>query len=166
MAEQTTTQRRIGFAVILALALTVALVQIVGSRQHDEDGIDKGIRQLALAAAAARDDRLEHLAKAEHAFGASVGTLVIEPQAIIGLEVAEHMLAALNTPLPAAPDAAGLDEKAAAAHVANLLAHGKPALALDYLGRPEVRSRAGRGLAALMRFSERWVAAERTPAAH
>ncbi len=152
------TQRRIGFAVLLALACVIALAQIVGSKRHDEDGIDKGIRALADAAMAPRDDRMEHLAKAEHYFGASTGTVVVEPQAIVGLEMTEQMVSALGKPDPVAPAIATLDEKQAAAHAQALMARGKPEAALAYLAQPEVRSRAGRGLAVIARFAERWVA--------
>ena len=152
------TQRRIGFAVLLALTCVIALAQIVGGKRHDEDGIDKGIRALAEAADGVRDDRLEHLAKAEHFFGASTGTLVVEPQAIVGLELTEQMVAALGKPDPQAPAMATLDEKQAATHMEALMARGKPEAALAYVGQPEVRARAGRGLAVLARFAERWVA--------
>ena len=152
------TQRKIGFAVLVALAAVVALAQLVGSKRHDEDGIDKGIRALAQAATGPRDDRLEHLSKAEHFFGASTGTVVIEPQAIIGLELTEQMVSALGKPDPAPPALATLDEKQAAAHAEALMARGKPQAALTYLALPDVRARAGRGLAVIARFAERWVA--------
>ncbi len=159
------TQRRIGFAVILALACIVALAQIVGSKRHDDDGIDKGIRALEAAAHGPRDEREEHLAKAEHFFAASTGTIVVEPQAIVGLGLVDQMEGALGKPDPVAPDLAQLDEKQAAAHAQALMARGKPEAALAYLAQSQVRARAGRGLAVIARFAERWVAVNgKTPA--
>jgi hypothetical protein len=159
MADSTPqTQRRIGFAVLIALACVIALAQIVGAKRHDEDGIDKGIRALQAAAVGSRDDREEFLAKAEHQFGTSTGTIVVEPQAIIGLELVERMDGALGTPDPPEPEVATLDERRAAEHAQALMARGKPEAALAYLGRQEVRSHAGRGVAVLARFAERWVA--------
>ncbi len=151
------TQRRIGFAVLLVLTGIVALAQIVGGRRHDDDGIDAGIRALASAANAPESERAAYLANAEQRFAASVGTVVVEPQAIVGLELTEHVATALGTPDPSTPTLATLDETQAAQHAQALMARGKPEAALAYLARPEVRARAGRGLAVLARFAERWV---------
>ncbi len=151
------TQRKVGVAVLVALACVVALAQLVGGRRHDDDGIEKGIRALQAAASESRDNREEHLAKAEHLFAASTGTLVVEPQAIVGLELVEKMDAALGKPDPPVPALATLDDLQAAAHAQALLARGKPEAALAYLAQPEVRTRTGRGLAVIARFAERWV---------
>ena len=151
------TQRRSGFGVVLVLALLVALAQLVAGKRRDTDGIDKGIHALELATTGPREDRQQQLKDAEHAFGASAGTVVIEPQAIIGMELSEQMATALGTPDPVTPEVALLTEQTAAAHAQALMARGKPEAALAYLGRPEVRLRTGRGLAVLARFAERWV---------
>lgn len=151
------TQRRVGFAVLLVLTCVVVLAQIITSKRHDVDGIDKGIRALADAAASPLTERSVHLTEAEHQFGAATGSIVVEPQAIVGLELAEQMAKVLGTPDPVAPELATLDEKQAATHAQALMARGKPEAALAYLARPEVHARAGRGLAVLARFAERWL---------
>jgi hypothetical protein len=151
-------QRRTGMAVLIALAGIVALAQIIGGKHHDDDGIDKGIHALAAAATAPQGERAEQLAKAERYFSASIGTVVVEPLAIVGLEVTEQMPAAVGTPDPETPAAATLDEKTAATYAQALLARGKPEAALAYLAQSDVRTRAGRGLAVIARFAERWVA--------
>ncbi len=159
MAENSPqTQRKVGFAVLLALACAVVLAQAVSGRRHDDDGIDRGIQALEAAAHGPRDDREEHLARAEHLFAASTGTLVVEPQAIVGLELVEKMDGALGRPDPQAPALATLDDQQAATHAQALLARGKPDAALAYLAQPDVRTRTGRGLAVIARFAERWLA--------
>ena len=152
------TQRRIGLAVLMVLAAIVALAQIVGGKRHDDDGIDKGIHALAAAATAPLEVRSATLLHAERFFSASVGTVVVEPLAIVGLELTEQMPNALGKPDPAPPDPHTVDEKQAAAYAQALLARAKPEAALAYLSRPEVRARAGRGLAVIARFAERWLA--------
>lgn len=152
----TQVKRRVGFAVLLGLACVIALAQIVNGRRHDDDGIDVGIRALEHAATGPRDDREEYLAKAEHAFGSSTGTLVVEPLAIVGLELTGQLNTALGKPDPVAPDAGQLNEQTAARHAEALMARGKPEAALQYLADPAVRAHTGRGLAVLARFAERW----------
>ena len=59
------TQRRIGFGVVLVLALLVALAQLVAGKRRDTDGIDKGIHALELATTGPREDRQQQLKDAE-----------------------------------------------------------------------------------------------------
>lgn len=156
MLESTQQQhRRTGFAVILLLLAVVALTHLIQSRRNEADGIGNGIRHLDRALRVQPPLRIEELHAAEQAFGAATGTLVIEPLAILGLELGEELPRALGTPLPPTPTT--LDDKAVAAHAQALLARGKPQQALEFLGQPEVRRRTGRGLAVLEQFAARWV---------
>ena len=164
MADASTVSRRVGITLIAGLATVLVFARVVQSQHDNTSGIEHGLRALDDVDHAAKDDRPELLAKAEHAFGAATGAVVVEPMAILGLEVTEEMGRSLRKPLPKKPDPAGITELDAERYAQACLARAKPDEALAYLNDPDVRRRVGRSLAVVEHFAELWVRVRTQPA--
>ena len=146
------------------------LLGIMGSmhlfrRQASEHPVPgQAFEHLVRAQAASGRDRTAALLDAEAAFRRGIGSLWIDPLALIGLALVDAMGTELGRPLPPEPAPSRRDDGAALAHARILLQRGYPQQAGTWLARARFRHPQSEPLQQLQVFGELWLSAGRVPA--
>ena len=141
---------------LLGLTLSVHLL-----RQKETNGAVPAIAfdHLVRAADLQGELRQAALADAEVAFRRGVGSVWIEPLALIGLSLVIAMPTELGRPVAPEPAELSGDERAALAHGRSLLERGHPRAALAWITRARTRHPTSEPMQQLQMFADLWVAA-------
>ena len=98
---------------------------------------------------------------AETAFRRGIGSLWIDPLALIGLSMVDAMGTELGQPIAPEPAPEQRSDRVALAYARGLLERGHPGAALSWIGRARVQHPNSEPLQQLQLFAELWVSADR-----
>lgn len=119
----------------------------------------QAFEHLVRAQSCTGQQRAAALMAAESAFRRGIGSLWIDPLALIGLAMVDAMATELGRPLPAEPAPEQHDDGVALAHARTLLQRGYPQQALTWLARARFRQPKSEPLQQLQVFAELWLSA-------
>ncbi len=144
---------------MLALTLGVVFIQWQRASRHEGSELDCGFNEMAAAVDGPRAAMDDHLRSAERCLSRATGLVVLEPRALVALAIVRELPHKLGSPLPVEPAADADAPDLAQRYVAELLAHGRPDVALPWLARPAVRRLWSTELATLQAVAQAWQAA-------
>lgn len=158
-------QRLVGAAVMIALTLAIVFIQWQRASRHEGSELDCGFNEMAAAVDGPRTDLDDHLRSAERCLSRATGLVVLEPRALVALAIVHELPHKIAQALPTEPPADGLTADTAQRYTSDLLAHGRPDLALPWLAAPASRRVWSTELATLQAVAQAWQAGRKPAAA-
>ena len=154
----TARRRLLGIALIGLFGLALTGAHLWRWQHRGAGDLTQAYRELA--AAVAHPTKVdEHARRAQELLAQASGGVLMNPEALVALQLAEQLPHQIGQPAPSPP--VGVEVAAVARHTEQLLTRGRVTEANDYLRRPEVARMQEASLRVLKRVSERWQAALR-----
>jgi len=146
---------------MIALTLAIVFIQWQRASRHEGSELDCGFNEMAAAVDGPRADLDHRLRAAERCFSRATGLVVLEPRALVALAIVRELPHKLAQALPTAPPDDARTADTAQRYASDLLAHGRPDLALPWLAAPAIRRVWSAELATLQMVAQAWQAARK-----
>ena len=152
-------RRILGLAVIALVLGSMLSLHLFRRYGTDRPILSEAFEHLVQATASQGTDRAAALTAAETSFRRGIGSMWVDPLALIGLSMVDAMATQLGQPMPPEPAHDQRGDRIALAHGKMLLERGHLVAALKWLGRARVRYPTSEPLQQLQLFAELWASA-------